>query len=72
MKKVLVPLALLGVGGVGVLVLSERAREAVREMLGRLQGAPDQLADWSERAQQEIDRIEQALNRVAETLETAR
>ena len=72
MNKWLVPLAVLGVGGVGVLVLSERGRVVLRGLFERIEDTPDRIADWNDRAQREIERIQTALNRVADSLEAVR
>lgn len=70
MRKVYVPLTLLGLGGLGWLFLSQRGREALRWMTTQLD--PGRLLEWNEAAQRELDRIQVALNRVAESLEAAR
>ena len=49
-------------------MLSERGRHAIRWMFHRMQEAPDRIAEWNETAQSELDKIQVALNRLAETL----
>ena len=71
MRKVYVPLTLVGLGGLGWLFLTERGREALRWIGENLQQGPQRLLEWNETAQQELDHIQAALNRVAESLETA-
>ena len=72
MRKWFVPLTVLGLGGIGLLLGTENGRERLRWMMHRLETAPDQLAEWNEAAQRELDRIQTALNRVAESLEVVR
>ena len=70
MRKWYVPLALLGMGGVGALVLSEPGRRAMRWMWDHAHEAPEALADFNHRVDEELDRIQTALNRLADTLES--
>jgi hypothetical protein len=72
MRKVYVPLTLLGLSGIGWLFLTERGREALRWIGDELAQGPGRLLEWNEAAQRELDRIQVALNRVAESLEAAR
>ena len=71
MQKWFLPLTVLGRGGLGLLALSDRGHDAVQWALDKLDEAPDQFDDWNTRAQAELDRIQSALNRVAESLEVA-
>ena len=71
MRKVYVPLTLLGIGGLGWLFLTERGREALRWIEVSIEQGPGRLLEWNEAAQRELDRIQIALNRVAESLEAA-
>ena len=70
MRKWYVPLAVLGVSGVGALILSETGRRALRWMWDHAHEAPEALADFNERIENELDRIQTALNKVADTLES--
>jgi hypothetical protein len=72
MRKVYVPLTLLGLGGLGWLFLTDRGREALRWVSDKLERGPEQLLEWNVAAQRELDRIQVALNRVAASLEGAR
>jgi hypothetical protein len=56
----------------GFLLLTERGRETLRWVSDNLHRAPESLLGWNEAAQRELDRIQTALNRVAETLQAAR
>lgn len=69
MRKWFLPLTVLGVGGIGALLLSDRGRNALRWAFDRMDEAPERIANWNETAQKELDRIQAALNQVAETLQ---
>lgn len=71
MQKWFLPLTVLGLGGLGLLALSDRGQDALQWAFDKLDEAPDQFNDWNARAQEELDRIQVALNRVAESLEAA-
>ena len=71
MQKWFLPLTVLGLGGLGLLVLSDRGQDALEWAFKKLDEVPDQFDDWNTRAQEELDRIQMALNRVAESLEVA-
>ncbi len=71
MRKIYVPLTLLGLGGLGWLFLTERGQKALRWIGDNAQRGPSRLLEWNEVAQRELDRIQTALNRVAESLEAA-
>lgn len=68
MNKWFLPLAVFGVGGLGLLALSDRGIELLESAANRLRRAPEAILDWNDAAQSELDKIEAALSRVAETL----
>lgn len=70
MNKWFLPLTVLGMGGLGALFFSDRGRKVLDWVNDRVEEAPERIADWNESAQLELDRIQMALNQVAETLET--
>jgi hypothetical protein len=70
MRKWYVPLALLGMSGVGALVLSDTGRRALRWVWDHAHEAPEALADFNERIEGELDRIQSSLNKLADSLET--
>jgi hypothetical protein len=72
MRKMYVSLTLLGLGGLGWLFMTERGHSALRWIGDRLEEGPKRLLGWNEVAQRELDRIQVALNRVAESLEAVR
>jgi hypothetical protein len=69
MRKLYVPLTLLGLGGLGWLFLSGSGRHALRWVEDKLSAGPEKFLEWNEAAQHELDRIQMALNRVADSLE---
>lgn len=70
MRKWFLPLTVLGIGGIGALLLSEAGRRRLEWLFDRLDEAPDKLAEWNEAAQSELEKIQTALNEVADTLQT--
>lgn len=69
MRKWFLPLTVLGLGGLGALVLSERGRKAIFWALDRIDEAPEKISEWNESAQRELERIQNNLNQLADTLE---
>jgi hypothetical protein len=70
MRKWGLPLTVLGVSGLGLLFLTNRGRQGLRWAAHNVHRAPETLLNWNDVAQRELDRIQSALNRVAETLES--
>ena len=70
MRKWAVPLTMLGLGGIGALAFSRRGRYAMKWALDHVNEAPERIADWNETAQNELDRIQNALNEIADSLQT--
>ncbi|HMK28818.1 MAG TPA: hypothetical protein VK473_03970 [Terriglobales bacterium] len=70
MRKWFVPATLLGIGGLGVLFLSESGQRFLDWLMEQ---APDAegLRDWNESAQQELERIQAALDRISESMQVA-
>lgn len=71
MRKWYLPLTVLGLGSLGVFLLSDAGHRAVRWIASNVQEGSDALLNWDEAAQRELDRIQIALNRVAESLQGA-
>jgi len=69
MRRWYVPLTVLGLGGVGALLLTERGRVALRTVRERFQKAPDNLLEMNDSLQVELDRIQAALDQLAESLD---
>ena len=72
MPRWYVPVTVVGLSGIGLLMFSNRGRAVMRRLFEDINRAPNALLSWNEAAQRELDRIQTALNRVAETLQAAR
>lgn len=69
MKKWYMPLAVLGLGSLGALLLSDRGRQALRWLAENFELHQDKILEWNEAAQRELDRLEEALDRIADHIE---
>lgn len=69
MRKWFVALAVLGVGGVSAFLLTDKGRETLRQWLAYMQDGPERWDEWNEAAQEELEHIQTALNRIAQSLE---
>ncbi len=69
MRRWYVPLTVLGIGSIGALLLSEWGRSTLRAIFDDFHATPDRWLEWNESAQRELDRLQAALNRIAESLE---
>lgn len=58
-------------GGLGVLLISARGRRFLDSVGVQLERAPQNLDRWNEAAQSELERIQQALNKLASELQLA-
>ena len=72
MRSWYLPLTVLGVAGLAALALSERGRESVRRVLGRMQDAPEPFRGWNDAAQRELEKLQEALERLSDTLQAVR
>ncbi len=70
MRKWFLPLTVLGIGGLGALLLSEAGRRRLEWLFDRLDEAPERLAEWNDTTQSELEKIQTALNELADTLQT--
>jgi len=68
MRKWYLPMTVLGLGGLGVLLFTERGRRSLEWLVEQLPDAPRHFAEWNEAAQRELDRIQTALDDVAKSL----
>lgn len=71
MRKWFMPLTVLGLGSLGLLFVSERGQQALHWLADALEGAPDTHSGWNDPTQRELERIEAALDEIAETLQAA-
>lgn len=68
MRKWYFPMTVLGLGGLGVLLFTDRGRRSLQRLMEFLPDAPEHFAEWNETAQRELDRIQTTLNEVAKAL----
>jgi hypothetical protein len=68
MRKWFVPLTVLGVGGIGAFFLTDKGKETLRRWRAKFDEAPERWEEWNENAQVELERIQTALNQIAESL----
>ena len=69
MKNWLAPIAVLGLSGVGLVVASKRGREKVRSFLEGFGRSGDPLSEVGKFFDDQLDAIQHALDRLAESLE---
>jgi hypothetical protein len=69
MRRWFLPLTVLGLGGVGAFLLSERGRTTLRGLWDRFQESPDGWRDLNDSVQGELDRIQAALDRIAQSID---
>ncbi len=69
MRRWYVPLAVLGIGSLGLVLLSERGRRVLRSLFQNFDQVPNRLLEWNDGLQNELDRIQTVLDRVAESVE---
>ncbi|HEY3928136.1 MAG TPA: hypothetical protein VGL89_07170 [Candidatus Koribacter sp.] len=69
MRKFYVSLTLLGLGGLGAALMSERGRRFVTGLFDRTSDGPSKFMEWNDTAQSELARIQKALDRIAEHLD---
>ena len=69
-------LAMLGLGGVGLLGVlaagTDRGRSIVRGLIDEFTGASDRIQGWNEAAQDELEHIQAAINDLADALGSVR
>lgn len=69
MRRWYVPLTVLGLGGLGAALLSERGRSFLGSLFEKTTAGNAKLLEWNETAQSELARIQKALDRIAEHLD---
>lgn len=70
LRKWSVPLAFVGLGGLGAMLFSERGRKLIHAAAERLHATSGQLLAWNDSAQEELDHIQQAVKEVEQSLGT--
>ena len=69
MRKWWMTAAVVGASGVGAFLLTEKGKESLRRLRARLEADTAADSGWDDSARQELERIQGALNRLAESLE---
>lgn len=69
MRRWFLPITVLGLGSVGAFLLSERGRNALRGLWDRFQESPDGWRDLNDSVQGELDHIQAALDRIAQSID---
>ena len=69
MRRWYVSLTVIGLGGIGALLLTERGRATLHKLLEKFWEAPDRLLEWNDNLQGELDRIQTALDQIAESID---
>lgn len=69
MRRWYVPFTILGLGGVGAILLSERGRGALRGLFEKFEQAPERWLELNDSLQAELVRIQAALDQIAESIE---
>ena len=69
MRRWYVPLTVVGLGSIGALLMTERGRALLRSAFERFQQAPEKLLEINDTLQVELDRIQSALDQIAESLD---
>lgn len=72
MRKWFLPMTVLGLGGLGAALLSERGRTLIKSLFEHSADAPAKLVEWNDSAQNELAKIQKALDRIAEHLDPSR
>jgi hypothetical protein len=68
MRRWYVPLTVIGLGSVGALLLTERGRNVLRTVAAKFWQAPERLLDWDGSFENELDRIQETLDSIADSL----
>jgi hypothetical protein len=69
-RKWTIPMAFVGLGGLGAMLFSERGRKLIRSIAERFSTAPGRLAAWNDAAQEELDHIQHAVKELEQSLGT--
>ncbi|HSM84772.1 MAG TPA: hypothetical protein VLT16_01415 [Candidatus Limnocylindrales bacterium] len=69
MKNWLIPVAVLGLSGLGLVCASERGREQMRGLFDRLMEHGDPLGEFNKFVDDQLTTIQRTLDNLAQTLE---
>ena len=69
MKNWLLPIAVLGVSGLGLLFASSRGREQLRALFDNLAETEDPFGEFNKAIENELEYIQRTLDQLTEALE---
>lgn len=69
MKNWFIPLVVVGLSGLGLVCLSEKGQEKVRELFDRLGEHPDPFGEFNAFLDEQLTVIQRTLDHLAEALE---
>jgi hypothetical protein len=69
MKNWLLPVAVLGLSGVGLVFTSDRGRARMREFFDRLVESEDPLGEFNQAVESQLEYIQKSLDQLSEALE---
>ena len=69
MRKWYVPLTVAGIGGLGIFLLSESGRRALRWIGQYIRWNSEGFLEWNETAEAELRRLQEALTAITESLQ---
>lgn len=72
MRKWYIPLTVAGLGGLGVFLFSDSGRKALRWIAQYIRWNSEGLLEWNEAAEAELQRVQNALSKLAESLQPRR
>lgn len=70
LRKWRLPLAFVGLGGLGAMLFSERGRRLIHSAAGRFHSTPGRLLAWNGSAEEELNHIQQAVKEIEQSLGT--
>jgi hypothetical protein len=69
MKNWLLPVAVLGLSGLGLVFASDRGRARLREFFDRLAESEDPLSEFNQAVESQLEYIQKSLDQLSEALE---
>jgi hypothetical protein len=69
MKNWFIPIAVVGLSGLGLLCISERGQEKVQQLFDRITRGEDPLSEFNSFLDQQLTSIQRSLDHLAEALE---
>ena len=72
MRNWFLPIAVLGMCGVGLIFASSRGRQQLRQLFDREADSEEPFISFGQVLERELENIQEILDQLSETLETAR